>query len=265
MLLDRQIAVIHGAGGAIGGAVARAFAREGARVFLAGRTQARLDAVAADIRAAGGRAETARVDALDAEAVERHADAVAEQAGGIDIALNAIGVAHVQGTPLADLSLADYESPIRTYTRTNFMTAKAVARHMARKGSGVILTLSTPGARLPGPGYLGNCVASAAVEAMSRHLAGELGAQGIRVVCIRPHAIPEAVAQGSHTREVFRPLAARAGFGIEQMLAGAADGTLLKRLPTLDEVAGTAVFLASRQAGAITGTVANLSCGFLVD
>ena len=265
MLLDRQIAVIHGAGGAIGGAVARAFAREGARVFLAGRTQARLDAVAADIRAAGGRAETARVDALDAEAVERHADAVAEQAGGIDIALNAIGVAHVQGTPLADLSLADYESPIRTYTRTNFMTAKAVARHMARKGSGVILTLSTPGARLPGPGYLGNCVASAAVEAMSRHLAGELGAQGIRVVCIRPHAIPEAVAQGSHTREVFRPMAERAGLGIEQMLAGAADGTLLKRLPTLDEVAGTAVFLASRQAGAITGTVANLSCGFLVD
>jgi len=73
------------------------------------------------------------------------------------------------------------------------------------------------------------------------------------------------VPVGSHTREVFRPLAARAGFGIEQMLAGAADGTLLKRLPTLDEVAGTAVFLASRQAGAITGTVANLSCGFLVD
>lgn len=265
MLLENQSAVIHGAGGAIGGAVARAFAREGARVFLAGRTQVTLDAVAHAIRAAGGQADTTVLDALDEDAVERHADAVARQAGGIDIALNAIGVAHVQGSPLAALSLADFDYPVSTYTRTNFITAKAVARHMVTKGSGVILTLSTPGARLPGPGYLGNCVASAAVEAMSRHLAGELGAQGVRVVCIRPHAIPEAAAAGSHTREVFGPMAEAAGVTIDQMLAGAASGTLLKRLPTLDQVADTAVFLASRHAGAITGTVANLSCGFLVD
>lgn len=265
MLLSRKTAVIHGGGGAIGGAVARAFAREGAHVFLAGRTPARLEAVAADIRAAGGRAEAAQVDALDAASVDRHADAVAQQAGGIDIALNAIGVAHVQGRPFAELSLADYEYPITVYTRSNFITAQAVARHMAKKGSGVILTLSTPGARLPGPGYMGNCVSSAAVEAMSRHLAGELGAQGIRVVCLRPHAIPEAAAGGSHAQEVFRPMADRAGLTVAQMLDGAATGTLLKRLPTLDEVANTAVFLASDHAGAITGTVANLSCGFLVD
>ncbi|MDM0104493.1 SDR family oxidoreductase [Variovorax sp. J22R24] len=265
MLLEDKCAVIYGGGGAIGGAVARAFAREGAKVFLAGRTPSRLDAVASDIAAAGGLADVTALDGLDAPGVQRHADRVARQAGGIDIALNAIGVAHVQGTPFADLSLEDYELPIATYTRTNFITAKAVARHMAKKGSGVILTLSTPGARLPGPGYLGNCVASAAIEAMSRHLAGELGAQGIRVVCIRPHAIPEAAAAGSHTRTVFQPMADRAGVTIEQMLAGAAGDTLLKRLPTLDEVANTAVFLASGYAGAITGTVANLSCGFLVD
>ena len=227
--------------------------------------RSRLDTVASDIRAAGGQAETALLDVLDTDAVERHADAVAARAGGIDVALTAIGIAHVQGTPLADLSLADYELPITTYARANFITAKAAARHMAARGSGVILTLSTPGARLPGPGYLGNCVASAAVEALSRHLAGELGARGIRVVCIRPHAIPEAAALGSHTREVFAPMAERAGLTIEQMLAGAASGTLLKRLPTLDQVANTAVFLASKHAGAITGTVANLSAGFLVD
>ena len=265
MLLASKRAVIHGAGGAIGGAVARAFAREGAQVFLAGRTLARLEAVAADIRAAGGSAESALVDALDAASVDRHADAVAQKAGGIDIALNAIGVTHVQGRPFAELSLADYEYPIGVYTRSNFITAHAAARHMARAGSGVILTLSTPGARLPGPGYLGNCVASAAVEAMSRHLAGELGAKGIRVVCLRPHAIPEAAAGGSHTREVFGPMAKRAGLTVAQMLDGAAAGTLLKRLPTLEQVANTAVFLASDHAGAMTGTIANLSCGFLVD
>lgn len=94
MLLQNKRAVIYGAGGAIGGAVARVFAREGARVFLAGRTRARLDAVAADIAAAGGKAETAQVDALDQRAVEKHADAVAAKTGGIDIFVHAISVMH---------------------------------------------------------------------------------------------------------------------------------------------------------------------------
>lgn len=265
MLLENQTAVIHGGGGAIGGAAARAFAREGARVFLAGRSAARLDAVVADIRAAGGRAEAAVLHALDAAQVDRHADEVAEQAGGIDIALNAVGFTHVQGTPFLGLSLGDYEHPITAYTRCNFITAQAMARHMVQRRAGVILTLSTPGARLPGPGYLGNCVSSAAVEAFSRHLAGELGEQGVRVICVRPHAIPEALAQGSHTREVFAPQAREQGVTVDEMLLGAASGTLLKRLPTLEQVARTLAFLASPGAGAITGTVANLSCGFLVD
>ena len=85
MLLRSKNAVIYGAGGAIGAAVAGTFAREGARVFLAGRTLAKLDALAREIRAAGGAAEAAQVDALDEQSVERHADAVAATAGGIDM------------------------------------------------------------------------------------------------------------------------------------------------------------------------------------
>ena len=108
MLLQGKVAIVHGGGGAIGGAVAREFAREGAKVYLAGRSPAKLDAMARDIASAGGYAETAQVDALDAQAVDRHADAVAARAGGIDIALNAVGILHVQGTPFAELSLADY-------------------------------------------------------------------------------------------------------------------------------------------------------------
>lgn len=264
-LLTNKTAVIYGGGGAIGGAVARAFAREGAAVFLAGRTLAKLDAIGAEIRAAGGAAETAQVDALDEPSVEMHADAVAAKAGGIDVALDAVGLFHVQGTPFAELSFEDYSYPITAYSRTNFITAKAVARHMAWKGSGVILTLSTPVSRMPGPGYMGHSVACAGIEAMTRHLAGELGPSGIRVVCLRSHAIPEAAAMGSHSRDVFRLVAERAGTTIEEMLAGAAGGTLLKRLPTLAEVANTAAFVASDRAGAMTGTVANLTCGFLVD
>lgn len=265
MLLENKNAVIYGGGGAIGGAIALAFARTGAKVYLAGRTLAKLDAVAREITAEGGVAETAQVDALDEQSVEKHADAVAAEAGGIDITLNAVGIFHVQGTPIAELSLEDYAYPITAYTQTNFITAKAVARHMVKKGSGVILTLSTPVSRMPGPGYMGHSVACAGIEAFTRHLAGELAPNGVRVICLRSHMIPEAEAKGSHCRDVFRPVADRAGISIEEMMAGAARGTLLKRLPTLAEVANTAVFMASEQAGAMTGTVANLSCGFILD
>jgi 3-oxoacyl-[acyl-carrier protein] reductase len=265
MLLENKNAVIYGGGGAVGGAVARAFAREGATVYLAGRTLAGLDRVAQEISAAGGKAETAEVDAMDERAVDRHADAVSAKAGGIDIALNAVGIAHVQGTPLAELSFEHYAHPISAYTRTNFLTAKASARHMAKQGSGVILLLAPgPGARMSGRGFLGNGVSAAAVEAISRILAGELGPSGIRVNCLRPHAIPESVAT-SHTRELFDGMAGLSGLTTEAWLSGLAGTTLLGRLPTLDEVAETAAFLASDRAGAITGAVVNVTAGALVD
>ena len=130
MLLQGKVAVIHGGGGAIGGAVARVFAREGARVYLCGRTRAKLDRVVHDIVAAGGRAEATEVDALDEHAIEHHVEGVALRAGRIDIALNAVGFAHVQGTPFVDLPLADFAYPIEAYTRTNFLTAQAAARRM---------------------------------------------------------------------------------------------------------------------------------------
>ncbi len=94
-LLEGKNVVIYGAGGAIGGAVARAFAREGARVFLAGRTLDKLDGVAGEIRSAGGQAETAVVDALDERAVEGHIGEVVERVGGVDVSFNAISIRDV--------------------------------------------------------------------------------------------------------------------------------------------------------------------------
>lgn len=265
MLLTDKVSVIYGGGGAIGGAVARVFAREGARVFLAGRTLSKLDAVAKDIRTAGGSAETTQVDALDERSVENHADAVAAKAGRIDIALNAVGIVHVQGPPFAEVSLSDFAHPITQYTRTNFITAKAVSRHMAKRGAGVILTISTPGSRMSAPGFIGYGVTCAAVEAFSRILAGELGPQGIRVVCLRPDAIPEALPD-SHSRQVFKGWADRAGTTVEALFEGEArNRTLLKRFPKLGEVAECAAFVASDRASAMTGAIANLTCGTLVD
>ena len=125
--------------------------------------------------------------------------------------------------------------------------------------------MSTPGARLAGTGYLGYGTACAAKEGMARLLAAELAPAGIRVVCLRSHAIPQASARGSHSERVFRPIAEQAGLSVGEMLQGAAQGTLLKRLPTLEQVAETAVFMASDRAGAMTGVVANLTCGAVAD
>lgn len=147
MLLEDRNAVIYGGGGPIGGAVARAFAREGARVFLAGRTPATLEAVAEQIRLAGGAAETAEVDALDEGAVDEHAAAVAADAGGIDISFNLIAHPYTDGVPLAEMAVDDFMAPIETAARTTFLTARAAARHMIPRRPGVILHFGGPGDR----------------------------------------------------------------------------------------------------------------------
>jgi NAD(P)-dependent dehydrogenase (short-subunit alcohol dehydrogenase family) len=264
-LLAGKTAIIYGGGGAIGGAAALAFAGEGARVFLAGRTLLRLQEVADQVRAAGGAVEIAVVDALDEAAVDAHAESVAARAQRIDVVLNAIGLQHVQGKSFSEQTLDEFASPVVGYTRAHFIIAKAASRAMLRQGSGVIVALSTPGSVLPGPGFMGYGVACAALEAMTRHLAGELGSHGVRAVCLRADAIPDALTR-SHSREVFARVAAAHGMTPETMLAAHAErATLLRRLPTLRQVADAAAFFASERAAATTGAIVNLTCGSLVD
>lgn len=262
MLLEDKTAVIYAAGGAIGGAVARAFAREGARLFLTGRDVAKVEAVAEDIVAAGGVAETARVDALDEKAVAEHLDTVVGRAGGVDISFNAIGPGPATDrTPLTELAGDAFARPIAFYTRSNFITATAAARHMSGRGAGVIVTLTAVPGRMPARLIGGAAPAWAAVEAFTRSLALEVGPAGIRVVCLRAHAIPETPLIEAN----FATAAAAAGVGRVQFQAMLEQGTLLKRLPTLAEVAGTAAFIASDRAGAMTATVVNLSAGSITD
>jgi NAD(P)-dependent dehydrogenase (short-subunit alcohol dehydrogenase family) len=262
MLLEDKTAVIYGAGGAIGGAVARAFAREGARLFLTGRNAAKVDAVAREIVGAGGLAETAQVDALDEKVVEEHLNSVVERAGGLDISFNAIGQGPARDRiPLTELAGDAFARPIAFYTSSNFITAAAAARHMSGQGSGVIVTLTAVPGRMPARLIGGAAPAWAAVEAFSRSLALEVGPAGIRVVCLRAHAIPETPL----IEENFTTAAHAAGVTPAQFQAILEQGTLLKRLPTLAEVAGTAAFVASDRAGAMTATVANLSAGSITD
>jgi 3-oxoacyl-[acyl-carrier protein] reductase len=251
VLLEDKTAVIYGGGGAIGGAVARAFAREGARVFLAGRTLARLEEVAGEIRAAGGTAETAEVDALDERAVDEHADAVAAEAGRLDISFNLISHGDVQGTPLVEMSPAEFERPVVTAVRTTFLTARAAARHMIARGGGVILVFGGSGEPLRDY-YLGGLqVAFEALESMRRQLASELGAHGVRVVTLRTGGVPETIPVGVDGRE-------RIVGDIETM-------TMLGQAATLEDVGNVAAFVASDRARTMTAATANISCGALVD
>jgi 3-oxoacyl-[acyl-carrier protein] reductase len=267
MLLEDKVAVVYGGGGLIGGAVARAFAREGARVFLAGRTPAKLDAVADEISAAGGLVETATVDALDERRVEEHVDEVVAQAGRIDVSFNAMGIrGELQGTPLVTISQEDYAAPILTGATGHFLTARAAAPRMLEQRSGAILLLtatatwSQAALRTPIPmGGFG--VACAAIEGLARSLAGELGPRGVRVVCLRSEGVAE-VAHGFSTDG-----AAAIGLSpgeladLKPLLEGE---TLLRRLPTVADLANMASFMASDRAGAMTGAVANVSCGGVV-
>ena len=262
-MLDDKVAVIYGAGGAIGSAVARAFATEGARVFLTGRLAAPVEAVAREIVAAGGAASATQVDALDEQAIDGHLDAVIASAGRVDVSFNAVGIpdSDILGVPLVDLDVERFARPIAAYTRSYFLTARLAARRMAPSGSGVIMRVTATHARSGIPLVGGYGPAMAAMEALTRELSAELAPRGIRVVGLRPQAMPESPT----IREAFEPRAAASGLNWEEWQALLASRPHARRLMTLDELANVAVFVASDRASGMTGTTVNLTMGSLDD
>jgi NAD(P)-dependent dehydrogenase (short-subunit alcohol dehydrogenase family) len=255
-LLDGRIAVVYGAGGAVGSAVARAFGAEGARVFLAGRTQDALDRVAGEIASAGGSADTAVVDAIDEDSVDRHADEVVREAGRIDVSFNAVGHGDVHGAPLLEMPVDDFLRPIAVAMRTQFLTTRAAARHMIEQGSGVIMAITATTARMRVPHVGGTWVSFDAIESQSRQWATELGPHGIRVVWVQTTGLPE----GLHA-EVFPAYGTGAPMDRQQLVSWLTEKTLLGRLTSMADLGHAAAFLASDHAAAITGCGLNLSIG----
>jgi 3-oxoacyl-[acyl-carrier protein] reductase len=242
MLLQNKIAVVYGGGGAVGSAVASAFAREGARVFLAGRTLPTLEAVATSIRAAGGAAETSIVDALDKGSVDGHAAAIVDAAGGIDIAFNATSNDDVQGESLLTMSYEDFLRPVTKAVTTQYLTACAVGRHMVTRGAGVILVMA--GGREAIPDLGGSHVAWSALAGLCRQLAADLGPHGVRVAWLLSPGSPDPASSADD------PDAAT---------------TILGRRPSYEDVANAAAFLASDHARTMTATELNLTGGAVVD
>ncbi|ALV35650.1 SDR family oxidoreductase [Streptomyces sp. CdTB01] len=251
MLLTDKTAIIYGAGGSIGGAVARAFAAEGARLHLVGRTRATLEAVAADLKDA----EVAVVDALDEAAVEEHLARV----GDVDVSFNLVTRGDVQGAPLTEMPVDDFLRPVTDGLRANFLTARAAGRRMAERGSGVILTLNS-GSAHGSPMMGGTGPADAAIDTLVRNLAIELGPRGVRAVGMWAAGVPETFT----VEKLSAVNPAIDAAAVQGIVEGLAQMRMTRRNPTLAEVAATAVFLASDHAAGLTGTFVNVTGGMVV-
>ncbi|TDD30531.1 SDR family oxidoreductase [Actinomadura sp. KC06] len=249
MLLENKTAIIYGGGGTIGGTMARAFAAEGARVFLAGRTPATLDTVAEEIRGAGGLAETARVDALDEDAVNSWVDSVASTAGSVDVSVNAISMDGLF-RPMIEMPIGEFAASLEKMARTFMLTTQAAARHMIKQGSGVILHFGGSDSTNRSPG-LGNVqVGFDMIEAMRRQWACELGPHSVRVLSMKSGGVPESFPDVPEMAPMKQQIV---------------DDTLLKRAASLADVGHVAAFLASDRAASLTSTQVNITAGALVD
>ena len=249
MLLTNRTAIVYGAGGPIGAAVARSYAREGARVYLAGRTRSTLDEVARTIRSAGGVAEVATVDALARQAVEAHVNAVVDVTGGVDIVFNATSNDDVQGIPLMEMQYHDFLRPVTKSVTTQYNISIAAARPMRTRGRGVILAMA--GGREAIANLGGSHVAWAALAGLCRQLAAELGPSGIRVVWLLSPGSPEP---GSSQAGDTVGASTDPNTTGDLMSDPSATATLLKRRPTYGDVANVAIFLASDWARTMTAT-----------
>lgn len=253
-LLTGKVAVVHGAGGAIGGAVSQAFARHGAQVYLSGRTLATVEATASKIGEAGFRALSARVDALDEVEVQTYLDSVVAVAGRLDISFNAVGLEDEQGTALVDMTLSEVAHPVQRAVNTHFLTATTAARHMMKEGSGVIMAIT---AEVPSPNLGGFGIACAATELFCRQLALEVGPQGVRVVCLRSSGSPDAPG----VDEVFHEHARNAGLTRAEFEMRISRNLALRRMPRLAEIGNAAVLAASDLASSMTASVLDVTCG----
>ena len=246
MLLEGKNCIIYGGGGSIGSGVARTFAREGARLFLVGRTRDSLETVAAELG-----------DAAEVAVLDEHVRDVALRAGSVDVSFNLVTRDDVQGIPLVDMSWEDFNSPVANGLHANFNTATSAARVMAPQGGGVILTVTSGSSKGLHPGMGGTGPADAATETFLRYLAAEAGAQGVRVLTIHTAGVQETLT-GRKLQDVNAD--APDPEDVIRMISGMA---LLQRAPRLSEVAETAAFLASDRASGITASIANVTCGLV--
>src|SRR5215469_18836129 len=259
-ILKGKNAVVFGAGGSIGYAVAKEFATEGAEVFLSGRSKSSVEAVAKEIGANGGRAHAADVDTLDDAAVNQYIEAIVKQTGKIDIILDAAGPLaqeYGNGKLAVDLPIDQFMVRLDTMVRSRFVTARAAPRHMVKQHSGVIILVTGSPARPHVPGATAIGAAFGAMENLAQNLAFEVSPLGVRVVCLRTQANNDSRS----IQDTTEFLAGQMHITKEQALARLAQSNFLKTPATVQDTANAAVLIASDRARMLTGTVVNATAG----
>ena len=262
--LQGKCALVFGAGGSVGSAVAKEFAAQGAEVFLSGRTQANVEEVAKQIAASGGRAHAAMIDALDDAAVNEYIDGIVRETARIDVAFNAVGPLakeYGNGTHAVDLAIGKFMTPLEIVVKSQFITARAAARHMLKQHSGVVIFLTGSPARGHIEGATAIGAAFGAIESLAENLALELGPAGVRVVCLRTTANVDSRT----IQQTMDALAGKTNATRDQMIALMAGLNFLKVPATTCDTAKAAAFLASGGARMLTGTVVNATAGAAAD
>jgi 3-oxoacyl-[acyl-carrier protein] reductase len=263
-ILKGKYAVVFGAGGSIGAAVAKEFAAEGAEVFLSGRTKSKVEQVASQIVAAGGRSHAAAIDTLDDSAVNQYIDGIVRQAGKIDIVIDLTGPAakeYGNGKTAVDLPVEEFMVPLQSMMKSRFITARSAARHMVKQNTGVIIFVTGSPARPHVPGATAIGAAFAAMENLTANLAFELSPSGVRVVCVRTVANVDSRS----IRDTAEIAAGQLHITKEQVLEKIAQGNWLRVAATVQDTANAAVLIASDRARMLTGTVVNASAGAALD
>ncbi|WP_276479843.1 SDR family NAD(P)-dependent oxidoreductase [Paraflavitalea pollutisoli] len=257
-LLQDKVAIVYGAG-SIGRTIAQAFAREGARVFIGARTEGRAAKLVAAIQQEGGQATAGVVDVLDQQSVSTFVAGVAAQAGRIDITFCATNVTGgKQGAALNEITWEDFFLPLEHYTKSQFLTANAASKYMVQQSAGVIMMITAIPSHIPIPYTTGFGPAWAAIEALSKTLAAELGPHGVRTVYLHSSGSPESQESIDQTF-VNDPIAdqrMKEWKFVHRNLVGG-------KHPTLAQVGYMAAFMASDKAGCTSGTFANLSSGMV--
>ena len=263
-ILKGKQAVVFGAGGSIGSAVAKEFAKEGAQVFLSGRTESTVKAVTKQIAANGGRAHAAAIDTLDDAAVRQYIDGIVKQTGKIDIVLDAAGPLakeYGNGKLAVDLPIDQFMVPLQTMVKSRFITARAAARHMVKQRSGVIIFATGSPARPHVPGATAIGAAFGAIENLTANLAFEVSPFGVRVVCVRTLANVDSTS----IQDTMEFLAGQLNITKDQAIAQIAQSNFLKVPATVQDTANAALLVASDRGRMLTGTVVNATAGAALD
>jgi len=261
--LKDKVAVVFAASGEIAGAVARSFSQHGAKVYVTARNLDAVKVLAQEIKAGGGRAEAAKVDALNASEIDSFLKKVAADNGKIDIVFNGIGASYSEMGGRPPTTVATFEqfmAPMEKICGSQFLTSRTAAKYMMQtRSEGTILLHTAALSRSKFPNLAGITAASAAIEGMTRVMAAEWGGDGIKVTCICSGAIMETKRISGWIDAAAKQL----GIPAEQMIAQYKAFDILRTSPTLKQVGETASFLASETGVVFNSHVVDVDCGKL--